>query len=147
MEYAGDLIRSLSVEQRMTICNMTIEGGARAGLIAPDEKIFKYLNGKPMSPKGDKWGKALEYWKNLKSDDNATFDKEISLEAKEILPMITWGTSPQDVITIDGKVPNPNSEKDEDKKNSIERALKYICLLYTSPSPRDATLSRMPSSA
>ena len=128
VEYAGDLIRSLSVEQRMTICNMTIEGGARAGLIAPDEKIFKYLDGKPMSPKGEKWDKALEYWKNLKSDDNATFDKEISLEAKEILPMITWGTSPQDVITIDGKVPNPNSEKDEDKKNSIERALKYMGL-------------------
>ena len=106
MEYAGDLIRSLSVEQRMTICNMTIEGGARAGLIAPDEKIFKYLDGKPMSPKGEKWDKALEYWKNLKSDDNATFDKEISLEAKEILPMITWGTSPNDLIKIYGNLQN-----------------------------------------
>ena len=89
VEYAGDLIRSLSVEQRMTICNMTIEGGARAGLIAPDEKIFKYLSGKPMSPKGEKWDKALEYWTSLNSDDDATFEKEISLEANEILPMIT----------------------------------------------------------
>ena len=86
---------------------MTIEGGARAGLIAPDEKIFKYLEGKPMSPKGKNWEKALEYWRNLKSDDGAKFDKEVNLKANEILPMITWGTSPQDVITIDGKIPNP----------------------------------------
>ena len=128
VEYAGDLIRSLSVEQRMTICNMTIEGGARAGLIAPDEKIFKYLEGKPMSPKGEKWNKALENWQSLKTDDDASFDKEVSLQANEILPMITWGTSPQDVITIDGKVPNPNEEKDEDRKNSIERSLKYMGL-------------------
>jgi 3-isopropylmalate/(R)-2-methylmalate dehydratase large subunit len=128
VEYAGDLIRSLSVEQRMTICNMTIEGGARAGLIAPDEKIFEYLKGKPMSPKGENWDKALNYWETLKTDTGASFDKEISLNANEILPMITWGTSPQDVITIDGKVPNPKNETDEDKKNSIERALKYMGL-------------------
>ncbi len=128
VEYAGDLIRSLSVEQRMTICNMTIEGGARAGLIAPDEKIFEYLKGKPMSPKSENWDKALNYWETLKTDSDASFDKEISLNANEILPMITWGTSPQDVITIDGKVPNPNNETDEDKKNSIERALKYMGL-------------------
>ncbi len=128
VEYAGDLIRSLSVEQRMTICNMTIEGGARAGLIAPDEKIFEYLKGKPMSPKGENWNKSLNYWENLKTDAGANFDKEISLNANEILPMITWGTSPQDVITIDGKVPNPNNEINDDKKNSIERALKYMGL-------------------
>jgi 3-isopropylmalate/(R)-2-methylmalate dehydratase large subunit len=128
IEYAGDLIRSLSVEQRMTICNMTIEGGARAGLIAPDEKIFNYLKGKPMSPKGDNWEKALNYWNTLKTDADANFDQELNLNADEILPMITWGTSPQDVITIDGKVPNPQSESDEDKKNSIERALKYMGL-------------------
>jgi 3-isopropylmalate/(R)-2-methylmalate dehydratase large subunit len=128
IEYAGDLIRSLSVEQRMTICNMTIEGGARAGLIEPDEKIFEYLKGKPMSPKGDNWDKALNYWNGLKTDPNANFDKEINLNASEILPMITWGTSPQDVITIDGKVPNPQNETDEDKKNSIERSLKYMGL-------------------
>ena len=128
VEYSGDLISSLSVEQRMTICNMTIEGGARAGLIAPDQKIFDYLKGKPMSPTGNDWNKAVEYWEKLKSDEGASFDKEINLDANEIKPMITWGTSPQDVITIDGKVPNPNNEKDEDKKSSIERALKYMGL-------------------
>ena len=128
VEYAGNLISSLSVEQRMTICNMTIEGGARAGLIAPDQKIFDYLNGKPMSPTGENWNKAVENWEKLKSDDGASFDKEINLDANEIKPMITWGTSPQDVITIDGKIPNPSNEKDEDKRNSIERALKYMGL-------------------
>ena len=128
IEYAGDLIKSLTVENRMTICNMTIEGGARAGLIAPDEKIFKYLEGRPMTPKGKDWDKALENWKNLNTDYGARFDKEINLTAGEISPMITWGTSPQDVITIDGKVPNPSAEKDEDKKNSLERALKYMGL-------------------
>ena len=112
----------------MTICNMTIEGGARAGLIAPDQKIFDYLSGKPMSPTGENWNKAVENWEKLKSDDGASFDKEINLDANEIKPMITWGTSPQDVITIDGKIPNPSNEKDEDKRNSIERALKYMGL-------------------
>ncbi len=128
IEYSGSLISSLSVEQRMTICNMTIEGGARAGLIEPDQKIFDYLKDKPMSPKKENWEKALNNWKNLKSDRDAKFDKEISLEGKEILPMVTWGTSPQDVITIEGKVPNPNDEKDTDRKNSIERSLKYMGL-------------------
>ena len=128
IEYAGNLISSLSVEQRMTICNMTIEGGARAGLIQPDQKIFDYLKNKPMSPKNENWDKALEYWSQLKSDDDVSFDKEISLEAKEIKPMVTWGTSPQDVVTIDGKVPNPDQEVDPDKKNSIERSLKYMGL-------------------
>ena len=128
IEYSGNLISSLSVEQRMTICNMTIEGGARAGLIQPDQKIFEYLKGKPMSPKGENWEKALEYWNNLKTDKDAKFDKEISLEAKSISPMVTWGTSPQDVVSIDGRVPNPITEKDLDKKNSIERSLKYMGL-------------------
>ena len=94
----------------------------------PDEKIFNYLKDRPMSPKGENWDKALEYWKNLNTDEGAKFDKEINLKADEILPMITWGTSPQDVITIDGKVPNPQNEKDEDKKNSLERALNYMGL-------------------
>ena len=128
IEYAGSLISSLSVEQRMTICNMTIEAGARAGLIQPDEKIFEYLKGKPMSPKKDNWDKALEYWGSLKTDPEANFDKEISLEGEEIKPMVTWGTSPQDVVEIDGKVPNPNNEKDEDKKKSILRSLDYMGL-------------------
>jgi len=128
IEYSGSLISSLSVEQRMTICNMTIEGGARAGLIAPDQKIFDYLKNKPMSPKNENWEKALEYWNSLQTDKTATFDKEINLRAEDVQPMITWGTSPQDVITIDGKVPNPNKENDLDKKNSIKRALNYMGL-------------------
>ena len=128
IEYAGNLISSLSVEQRMTICNMTIEGGARAGLIEPDQKIFDYLKDKPMSPKKQNWEKALEYWSNLKSDKGAEFDKEITLEGKDIKPMVTWGTSPQDVVTIDEKIPNPNNEKNADKKSSIERSLKYMGL-------------------
>ena len=128
IEYFGNLISSLSVEQRMTICNMTIEGGARAGLIQPDQKIFDYLKNKPMSPKKDKWDKALEYWNTLKTDIDAKFDKEITLDGKEVKPMVTWGTSPQDVVTIDGKVPNPINESDPDKKNSIERSLKYMGL-------------------
>ena len=128
IEYDGNLISSLSVENRMTICNMTIEGGARAGLIQPDQKVFDYLKDKPMSPKKENWEKAMEYWVNLKSDDRAHFDKEINLEGKDIKPMVTWGTSPQDVVTIDGKVPNPKNETDADKKNSIERSLKYMGL-------------------
>ena len=128
IEYAGSLISSLSVEQRMTICNMTIEGGARAGLIEPDEKIFNYLNGRPMSPKKENWDKALDYWSKLKSDGDANFDKEVTLDGKDIMPMVTWGTSPQDVISIDGRIPNPENEADEDRKNSIERSLKYMGL-------------------
>ena len=128
IEYAGNLISSLSVEQRMTICNMTIEGGARAGLIEPDQKIIDYLKDKPMSPKKQNWEKALEYWSSLKSDEGAEFDKEITLEGEDIKPMVTWGTSPQDVVTIDEKIPNPINEKNADKKGSIERSLKYMGL-------------------
>ena len=128
IEYAGSLISDLSVEKRMTICNMTIEGGARAGLIQPDQKIFDYLKGRPMSPKNKNWDKALEYWKTLKTDSDAKFDKEINLTAEDIVPMVTWGTSPQDVAPIDGKVPNPENESDIDRKNSIDRSLKYMGL-------------------
>ena len=128
LEYAGSVISDLSVEQRMTICNMSIEGGARAGLIQPDEKIFNYLKGRPMSPKNENWNKALEYWNSLKTDDDAKFDKEINLNGEDIAPMVTWGTSPEDVVTINGKIPNPDNEKNEDKKNSINRSLKYMGL-------------------
>ena len=128
IEYSGNLISSLSVENRMTVCNMTIEAGARAGLIQPDQKVFDYLKNKPMSPKNENWDKAVQYWNTLKSDHGAKFDKEVIIEGNEIIPMVTWGTSPQDVITIDGKVPNPDKEKDPDKKNSIERSLKYMGL-------------------
>ena len=128
LEYAGSVISDLSVEQRMTICNMSIEGGARAGLIQPDEKIFNYLKGRPMSPKYENWNKALEYWNSLKTDNDAKFDKEINLNGEDIAPMVTWGTSPEDVVTINGKIPNPDNEKNEDKKNSINRSLKYMGL-------------------
>ncbi len=128
IEYAGDVISSLSVEQRMTVCNMTIEGGARAGLIQPDQKIFEYLKNKPMSPKKENWDRAIEYWEKLKSDSDAEFDKEVTINGKEIIPMVTWGTSPQDVVTIDGKVPDPKNEKNLDRKSSIERSLKYMGL-------------------
>ena len=128
LEYAGSVISNLSVEQRMAICNMSIEGGARAGLIQPDEKIFNYLKGRPMSPKKENWEKALEYWHSLKTDNEAEFDKEINLNGEDIAPMVTWGTSPEDVVSINGKVPNPDNEQNEDKKNSINRSLKYMGL-------------------
>ena len=213
IEYAGSTIRDLSMEGRMTICNMSIEAGARAGMIAPDEKTYEYLKGKPMSPSGDNWIKALEWWKSLPSDENAIYDKKISIDASKLVPTVTWGTSPEDTAPITGTVPDPKNEKDLAIKAKLERALSYMdlkpgqkiseikidtvfigsctnsriedlraaskivkgkkvsneiramivpgsglvkeqaekegldCLLYTSPSPRDATLSRMPSSA
>ena len=128
IEYAGKVIEDLNIEQRMTICNMSIEAGARAGLIAPDEKTFQYLKNKPMSPKNENWNKAVEYWTNLKSDSDAKFDKEIEIIGDNITPMVTWGTSPQDVVAVTGIVPDPEKEKDEDKKNSMIRSLNYMGL-------------------
>ena len=128
IEFAGEVIKSLSVEQRMTVCNMTIEAGARAGLIAPDEKTFEYFKNKPMSPKGENWDKAVLSWKNLYSDKNAKFDKEINIEASEIEPLVTWGTSPQDVSPISGTVPDPEKEKDFERKNAMYRSLEYMGL-------------------
>ena len=104
----------------MTVCNMTIEGGARAGLIEPDKKTFEYLKSKPMSPKHNNWNKALEYWSNLKSDDNCKFDKEVVIKGEDIVPQVTWGTSPQDVVPVNGFVPNPDKEKDKDRKVAME---------------------------
>jgi len=128
IEYAGNVIENLSIEQRMTICNMSIEAGARAGLIAPDQKTFEYLKEKPMSPKKTNWNKALEYWSKLKSDNNAKFDKEVEIRGNDISPMVTWGTSPQDVVSVTGVVPDPMKEKDEDKKKSMIRSLDYMGL-------------------
>ena len=127
IEYTGSVIENLNMEQRMTICNMSIEAGARAGLIAPDLKTIKYLEGKPMSPKKH-WNQAIEYWSKLKSDKNAKFDKEVEIDGNEISPMVTWGTSPQDVVSIDGNVPDPENEKDEDRKTSMSRSLDYMGL-------------------
>jgi len=128
IEYAGTVIKNLSIEQRMTICNMSIEAGARAGLIAPDEKTFQYLKDKPKSPKNKNWDMAVESWSKLKSDPDAKFDKEIEIKGEEVNPMVTWGTSPQDVVSITGRIPDPNKVKDEDKKASINRSLEYMDL-------------------
>ena len=128
IEYAGPVIENLSVEERMTICNMSIEAGARAGLIAPDEKTFKYLKDKPMSPTGSMWDKAQEYWSGLKSDSEAKFDKKVEIKGEDINPMVTWGTSPQDVVSVTDMVPDPEKESDEDKKKSMERSLAYMGL-------------------
>ena len=128
IEFAGDIIKNFSMEERMTICNMTIEAGARAGLIAPDEKTFNYLKNKTMSPKGKSWEEAVNYWKTLYSDKNAKFDKEINIEGKEIEPLVTWGTSPQDVSPINGFVPDPEKESDKDRKLAMKRSLEYMGL-------------------
>jgi len=128
IEYAGSVIEDLDIEQRMTICNMSIEAGARAGLIAPDEKTIRYLKDKPMSPKEKNWDFATEYWSKLKSDSDAKFDKEIEIKGSDISPMVTWGTSPQDVVPITGIVPDPEKETDADKKASMIRSLNYMGL-------------------
>ena len=128
IEYAGEAIQSLSMEGRMTICNMSIEAGARAGLIAPDEKTFNYIKGRPYAPKGEDWDKALAFWKSLPSDENASYDKEININAEDITPQITWGTSPQDVAPINGKVPNPETIKDSNRRKAVERSLEYMGL-------------------
>ena len=133
MEYAGDAIRALSVEGRMTVCNMSIEGGARAGLIAPDEKTIAYFEGRPMAPKGEAWDQARAYWETLYSDDGAEFDQEIRLDAASLPPIVTWGTSPEDVITINGRIPDPADAADDAKKASMERALEYMGLTPGTP--------------
>jgi 3-isopropylmalate/(R)-2-methylmalate dehydratase large subunit len=128
IEYDGEAIRALSMEGRMTVCNMSIEGGARAGIIAPDEKTYAYLKDRPKAPKGAHWDQALKYWDTLKSDPGAFFDKEIRLDAAKLPPIVTWGTSPEDVITINGTVPRLEDAKSDAMRNKIERALKYMGL-------------------
>ena len=128
IEFAGEVIRNLSVEQRMTICNMTIEAGARAGLIAPDDKTIEYFKDRPMSPKGENWTKAVSHWKKLFSDSDAKFDKEVNIDAKDIEPLVTWGTSPQDVSPITGEVPDPEKEIDKDRRTAMYRSLEYMGL-------------------
>jgi len=128
IEYDGEAIRALSMEGRMTVCNMSIEAGARAGLIAPDEKTFEYLKGRPKSPKGAHWESAVAYWRTLKSDPGAKFDIEIKLDAASLPPIVTWGTSPEDVTTIDGTVPKVEDGATEQKRASIKRALEYMGL-------------------
>ncbi len=128
IEYAGDAIRALSMEGRMTVCNMSIEGGARAGLVAPDEKTYAYLKGRPKSPKGTQWDTAVRYWDTLRSDDGAHFDHVLKLDAQKLPPLVTWGTSPEDVVSITGVVPDPDDIPDEHKRHSKKKALEYIGL-------------------
>ncbi|MGB0681580.1 MAG: 3-isopropylmalate dehydratase large subunit [Magnetovibrionaceae bacterium] len=133
IEFAGEAIRNLSMEGRMTVCNMTIEGGARAGLIAPDETTFEYLKGRAMAPKGAAWEAAVAYWKTLTSDEGASYDTEVVLDAAEIIPQVTWGTSPEDVLPISGSVPNPADIADEGKRKAVERSLDYMGLTPGTP--------------
>jgi 3-isopropylmalate/(R)-2-methylmalate dehydratase large subunit len=128
LEYAGEAIRALSMEGRMTVCNMSIEGGARAGLIAPDEKTYAYLKDRPMAPKGEAWDRALAYWSTLYTEEGAHFDREVKLDAASLPPIVTWGTSPEDVVSIAGKVPHPDDALHDNKRAAITRALAYMGL-------------------
>ena len=128
MEFAGSAIRSLSIEGRMTVCNMAIEGGARAGLVAVDEKTIQYIKGRPLAPTGVEWDQAVTYWQTLHSDSDAHFDAVIELDATQIVPQVTWGTSPEMVLGIDARVPDPDKEKDVNKRSAMERALTYMNL-------------------
>ena len=128
LEFAGETIRALSMEGRMTVCNMSVEAGARTGIIAPDEKTYEFLKDRPKSPKGKAWDEALRYWEKLRSSDAAQFDREVRLNASELPPLVTWGTSPEQVTSITGRVPNPAEIADEGKRRAAERALAYMGL-------------------
>jgi len=128
LEYAGEAIRALSMEGRMTVCNMSVEGGAKAGFIAPDEKAYAFLKGRPKAPKGKAWDDAMRYWETLASDDGAHFDREVRLDAAKLPPLVTWGTSPEQVISVTGRVPVPAEIADENKRRAAERSLAYMGL-------------------
>jgi 3-isopropylmalate/(R)-2-methylmalate dehydratase large subunit len=128
IEFAGAAIRDLSIEGRMTVCNMAIEAGARAGFVAVDDKTIEYVRGRPFAPGGSDWKRAVAYWHTLHSDPEATFDKEVVLEARRIKPQVTWGTSPEMVVAVDGRVPDPDAEPDPVKADGMRRALKYMAL-------------------
>ncbi|MFL2822341.1 MAG: 3-isopropylmalate dehydratase large subunit [Alphaproteobacteria bacterium] len=128
IEYSGNALRDMSMESRMTICNMSIEAGARAGMIAPDDITFNYLYEKPMAPKNKDWDKAVNWWKTLPSDTGAKFDKIVDIDATKVTQTITWGTSPEEIVSIDGNVPNPDKISDEVKQNKIKRSIEYMGL-------------------
>ena len=128
IEYSGNALRDMSMESRMTICNMSIEAGARAGMIAPDDITFNYLYEKPMAPKNEDWDKAVNWWKTLPSDSGAKFDKIVDIDATKVTQTITWGTSPEEIVSIDGIVPNPDKISDEVKQNKIKRSIEYMGL-------------------
>ncbi|RCX11626.1 3-isopropylmalate dehydratase large subunit [Extensimonas vulgaris] len=133
IEFAGSAIRALSMEGRMTVCNMAIEAGARAGLVAVDDKTIEYVKGRPLAPTGAEWEQAVAYWRTLHSDPDAQFDRVVELDAGSIVPQVTWGTSPEMVLGIDARVPDPDKEKDPNKRNAIERALTYMGLTPGKP--------------
>ncbi|MEW6559149.1 MAG: 3-isopropylmalate dehydratase large subunit [Pseudomonadota bacterium] len=128
IEFAGSTIAALSMEGRMTLCNMAIEAGARAGLVAVDDTTINYVRGRPFAPTGVAWDMAVQYWRGLHSDADATFDRVVTLDARELVPQVTWGTSPEMVLPIDGRVPDPDKEKDANKRSAMERALAYMGL-------------------
>jgi 3-isopropylmalate/(R)-2-methylmalate dehydratase large subunit len=128
IEFAGSAIRGLTMEGRMTVCNMAIEAGARAGMVAVDDKTIQYVKGRPLAPKGVEWDQAVAYWRTLQSDPDAKFDTVVQLDASQVVPQVTWGTSPEMVTAIDGRVPDPDKEKDANKRGAIERALSYMGL-------------------
>jgi 3-isopropylmalate/(R)-2-methylmalate dehydratase large subunit len=133
IEFSGSAIRSLSMEGRMTVCNMAIEAGARAGMVAVDETTINYLKGRPFAPKGEQFERAAAYWRTLKSDPDAKFDREVTLDAREIKPHVTWGTSPEMVVPVDERVPDPEKENDSVRREGMERALKYMGLTPRTP--------------
>ena len=128
LEFSGEVIKNLTMEERMTVCNMAIEAGSRVGIIEPDEKTFEFLKGKPMAPKGEQWDKAMEHWVTLKSDPDAKYDKTITLKGEEIIPSVTWGTSPEDVLPINASIPSLDEIHDKDKKQAVIRSLEYMGL-------------------
>ncbi len=126
VEFAGEAVRELSIEGRMTICNMSVEAGARASLIAPDEVVYRYLKGRPHAPRGELFDRACEYWETLRSDPDATFDKDLTIELSEIEPQVTWGTNPEHVTSVRGRVPDPSAVADPAKRADMQRALAYM---------------------
>jgi len=133
IEFAGSTIRAMSMEGRMTVCNMAIEAGARAGMVAVDDTTVEYLKGRPFAPRGADWERAVEYWRGFRSDLDAKFDREITLDAREIRPHVTWGTSPEMVVPVDDVVPDPEKEKDGIRREGMERALQYMALKPRTP--------------
>lgn len=133
IEYVGPAIQELSVDQRLTVCNMSIEAGARAGMIAPDDTTYNYLRGRPFAPQGDNWERAEEYWRSLPTDEDATFDREETLDAASIEPMVTWGTSPEDVLPIGGAIPDPAQETDPKRQDALNHKMDYMGLIPGQP--------------
>ena len=133
IEYAGSTIRGMSMEQRLTVCNMSIEAGARAGLVAPDDTTFAYLKGRPFAPEGEQWERAIAFWRTLPTDEGARFDRELRINASAIVPMVTWGNSPEDAISVTGQVPDPAQVADDARRQAIESTLEYMGLRAGSP--------------